>query len=326
MANIGKNLKFLVIIPTLLLSGFFVGFTISNSRNSCDIRTFKYINPDLVCEDKLVISKKGYFELKSQIQDYIDKKVKQKQISHFSLYFRDLQNGPTLGINEHEKFSPASLLKIPVLLTYLNLQVDNPDILNTEVGFNNVYSSLNQYFPPKFSAKENTPYKISELLNFMIKYSDNNSYYVLRTYLNQNYPKEDLVKLTYIDLGIADPRDINEQTLSVKAYSSIFVQLYHSSFFQNKNLSEQALNLLVDTDFKEGLVSGVPEDIKIAHKFGERALEGSDQLHDCGIVYYPGNPYLLCIMTRGPEFYLLSQVIGEVSKMVYDEVDSRRIK
>lgn len=293
--------------------------------SSCDYSSLKYINPDLVCEDKMVISKKGYFELKSKIQDYIDKKTKDKQLNYFSLYFRDLQNGPTLGINEHEKFSPASLLKIPVLITVLNLQVDNPDILNTEIGFNNMYESLNQYYPPKISAKENTPYKISELLDYMIKYSDNNSYFALRTYLNQISPDVDLVQQTYIDLGITDPRDIYDQTLSVKSYASIFVQLYHSSFFEKKEFSEQALEILANTDFTGGITQGVPSGITIAHKFGERALEEGDQLHDCGIIYYPENPYLLCVMTRGPDFFVLSQIIGDISQMVYDEIESRRI-
>jgi hypothetical protein len=43
-------------------------------------------------------------------------------------------------------------------------------------------------------------------------------------------------------------------------------------------------------------------------------------------VYYPQNPYLLCIMTEGDDFNALSEVIGIVSKAVYEEFDSRRLK
>lgn len=325
MTNIGKNLKFIIFSTLSLFFGLWLGTILSNDGKSCDENKYKYINPDLACEDKIIINKKGYFETSLKIQELIDKKEKEGQITYFSLYFRDLQNGPTLGINEHEKFSPASLLKLPVLLAYLNLQIDNPDILNTEIGFDGVSVNLNQFYPPKISAQENTPYKVSDLLDYMIKYSDNNSYNALNTYLQQISPDKDLVQQTFNDLGITDPKDIYDQTLSVKSYASIFIQLYHNSFFPNKDLSEQALEILVNTDFVEGLTQGIPTDITVAHKFGERSHMEGEQLHDCGIVYYPDNPYILCIMTRGPEFFILSQIIGDVSKIIYDEIESRRV-
>lgn len=319
------NLKKFVICTILVLVGSFFGSLLYTNYKTCYYDKLKYINSDLACENEHILNKKGYFELKSKIEDYVENKKKDKHLVYISVYFRDLENGPTLGINEHTKFSPASLLKIPVLLTFLSLTEQYPDILNTEIAFNNVNESLIPYYPPKVSARDNTPYKISELLDYMIKYSDNNSYYALREYLNQISPNEDLILQTYTDLGITDPRDINDQTLSVKSYGSIFVQLYNSSFFPNKELSEQALEVLANTDFTDALVQGVPSDLTIAHKFGERGTGNDKQLHDCGIIYYPNNPYLLCVMTRGPDFFILSQVISDISKMVYDEVDSRKI-
>jgi hypothetical protein len=49
----------------------------------------------------------------------------------------------------------------------------------------------------------------------------------------------------------------------------------------------------------------------------ESTLTGERQLHDCGIVYAPGKPYLICIMTRGSDFKRLSPVIAQISKQVY---------
>lgn len=70
----------------------------------------------------------------------------------------------------------------------------------------------------------------------------------------------------------------------------------------------------------------MPASVKVAHKFGERLLEDSTrQLHDCGIVYYPENPYLICIMTHGNVYENLEKTIQDISKMVYKEVDSRRL-
>ncbi|MBP9714924.1 MAG: serine hydrolase [Candidatus Pacebacteria bacterium] len=321
-----KKWKIIIFVFLAFFVGLFIDLPLSQDI-ACDKFKYKYINPDLVCDDKTIVSKKSYRELKVKVEDFISLETKAGKITNASIYFRDLQNGPTLGINEYEEFSPASLLKLPLFLTYLKLEIDQPEILSTEIGFNNVDKVFNQYYPAKVYAKENTEYKISELLNYMIKYSDNNSYYALHKYLLQNFPDTDLMLQTFKDLGIIDPKNPTDQTISVKSYSSIFVQLYHNSFFPNRDLSEYALDMLVDTDFKEGITQGIPIDIKVAHKFGERSGFdlGEKQLHDCGIVYYPENPYLLCVMTKGPDFFVLSQFISKISEMVYEEFDSRKL-
>jgi len=70
----------------------------------------------------------------------------------------------------------------------------------------------------------------------------------------------------------------------------------------------------------------VPKEVRVAHKFGELGLpNGEKQLHDCGIIYYPGNPYLLCVMSKGKDSQKLSGIIQTISSMVYKEVDSRKI-
>ena len=69
----------------------------------------------------------------------------------------------------------------------------------------------------------------------------------------------------------------------------------------------------------------MPSDIQIAHKFGERGIARvgkpeQKQLHDCGIVYYPKRPYLLCVMTRGEDFDKQARIIQDISKIVYTKV------
>jgi hypothetical protein len=73
-------------------------------------------------------------------------------------------------------------------------------------------------------------------------------------------------------------------------------------------------------------VAGVPSGTVVAHKFGERVLPSKNvkQLHDCGIVYYPQFPYVLCVMTRGNDFVTLQQAIKGVSDIVYREFDRQR--
>ena len=94
-------------------------------------------------------------------------------------------------------------------------------------------------------------------------------------------------------------------------------------------MSEKALELLSKSTFKEGLVSGTLDGVAVAHKFGERTnqlQDGTDlnkELHDCGIIYYPGDPYLLCVMTRGSDFPKLQSAISTVSHLAYGYINSQ---
>lgn len=64
--------------------------------------------------------------------------------------------------------------------------------------------------------------------------------------------------------------------------------------------------MLKDSEFRGGLVAGVPSNIMVAHKFGESKLNNEKQFHDCGIVYFPKNQYLLCVMSRSSIMETLS--------------------
>ena len=122
-----------------------------------------------------------------------------------------------------------------------------------------------------------------------------------------------------------DPKIIEDTnaTISVKQYSIFFRILFNSSFLSRTN-SEYALSLLSKTEFGAGLRSGVPENILIAHKFGERTTQdGLNQLHDCGIVYYPDHPYLLCVMSRGENLHNLIDSIKKTSEFVYKTIQEQ---
>ena len=83
---------------------------------------------------------------------------------------------------------------------------------------------------------------------------------------------------------------------------------------------------MVKTNFDPGVAGGVPNNISVADKFGEKVStinSEEKQLHNCGIVYYPKHPYLICIMTRGDDFDRLAGVIKSISSFVYQEVDKQ---
>lgn len=295
---------------------------------------YELLNPNMENETEIVISKQEYVVLRQQLIDYIVTQSQVGKLRSAAVYFRDLHNGPTFGIEERSDFAPASLLKLPLLITYLGMAEDDPPILEKKLVFKQKVATTEiegQFYTPKEIVEEDKPYSIDELLYRMAALSDNNAYDVLFTYLTQLPEGQDQLLTTFRELGIIFPQSTLEDTISVKGYASIFRLLYNGSYL-SPEMSEKALEMLLESEFEQGLELGVPTGVKIAHKFGERSLKVENdnsvvrQLHDCGIVYFPDNPYVLCIMTRGEDFDKLSQVLGSISKMVWDEVDARRIR
>ncbi len=311
----------------LILLGFFFGIgywtaAAIHRHEECG-ESYRWLNQQLLCAGQPVISKAAYIGLRSELLETISNLQKDGKVGDVALFFRDLQNGPTFNINEHEGFVPASLLKVPLMLTYLRLADDDPSLLSRELVFQGRSDNFTQTFPPKEALIAGRSYSLDDLLFRLVAYSDNDAWELLYNYLRQISPDFDLLKETYHELGIIEPEDSADAIITVKSYASIFRILYNASYLSKEN-SDKALQYLAKSQFATGLREGVPQSIEIAHKFGERFTEDKMQLHDCGVVYYPQNPYLLCVMTEGRDFGDLSLTISLISEAVYEEVDSRR--
>jgi beta-lactamase class A len=264
------------------------------------------------------------------LSESIAEKQQEGAITEASVYFRDLEAGPTLGIRENEDFSPASLLKLPFVLAYFRYEEERGGFVNqslvyqgeAQVAADTIYSQIEK--PPSLELGKN--YSVEELMQRAITFSDNQSHFLLGEKFTATVPDgvTEILR-TFQDLGIIDPRSPTEEVVSVRNYALLFRALYFVSYL-NPAHSEQVLSWMAASTYNKGLEAGVPAGVKIAHKFGERELEGGlKQLHDCGIVYYPDNPYVLCIMTKGTDWDEMAAVIGEISRRVYEEVDSRRL-
>ena len=332
-----KKIKILFFVAVFFLAGLAIGrWGLGQPRSSAEPLTsedsyqelrsggYKFINPLLECEitsaEMVSVS-----DIQSKVAKLVETKLANNSASNISVYFRDLNNGPWFGLNEKEKFSPASLLKIPVLIAFLKKAESDPQILKQEITFSG-FSADNQdpasYFPPGQKIEVGKTYSVEDLLNRMIVYSDNDAKNLLVDNIDPNFMNQ-----VYEDSGIQLPTVQTGDYINVRDYASIFRILFNASYLE-RQMSEYALELLSKSEFKEGLVAGISAKIEVAHKFGERIITSADgsgisQLHDCGIIYYPGHPYLLCVMTRGKMFNGLAGIIKDISGLVYKEVDDR---
>ncbi len=287
---------------------------------------YSFIDPLLECEIQTYGDQRKFIPFEKELVSKIEENIIEKNPDlHLSLYFRNLQNGPWFGINENENFSPASLLKLPLMIAYFKRTEENQDILNQQVSADKLSDTkIEQNYLPKDSVQVGKVYTIKELLFYLIVYSDNNAADLLSSFIPEN-----LFLKVYKELDIPLPKnekDPTEEFISVKDYASFFRILYNASYLDRK-YSETALNLLSQSTYKNWIVKNIPKDIIVAHKFWERKTVWNDwiikhQLHDCWIVYYSKYPYLICIMTKWAtdDFSRLEKIIQEVSTEVFNEI------
>lgn len=292
-------------------------------RSAYRLGEYQFINPLLECGELETLGNAEIEDLKKEITAFVNISRTRGLIKDISVYFRDLNNGPWFGINEKDLFMPGSLLKVPLMIAALKKSEREPDFFDQRVLYEAGETFAPQHFTPSRKIEIGKVYTARELMESMIKYSDNNSA-VLLSQLLTSEEFEDIYKT----LGISLSADDGIYQMPVKTYASFFRILYNSSFLSYEN-SEYALKLLNQTEFVDGLRSPVPFSTAVAHKFGERAIDGEQataQLHDCGIVYYPDRPYVACVMTRGNDFEQLASVIRDISNMVYKEIDKLHAK
>ncbi|TSA46397.1 serine hydrolase, partial [bacterium] len=262
--------------------------------------------------------------LHGRLQELVSTEIKNNSAEKISVYYRDLISGQWIGINENEKYPPASLVKVPLLLAYYKSAEYNPEILNEKILYDSKtdLDANQELLKPPTPLEPGEKYRVTDLLFRMIAYSGNNSHALLNAFINP-----DLQKQVYSDLKVEFPElygNGTEESFTARSFTTFFRILYNATYL-NQEMSEKALELLSQTTFSSGLVAGVPDKINVAHKFGERTVHLNStgevmyrELHDCGIIYNAKHPYSLCVMTKGKEFDNLKDVIRKISVEVYD--------
>ena len=280
--------------------------------------SFVFTNPILDCEiDKsLDNSNIFYKDVKNKVEELKNK----YSLSVFSFYFRDLNNGEWVGVDEKEVFSPASLLKVPIFMALLNDAQTDQSILDKKITV--MDTDFIKDVSPNIISKDlleiGKEYTLLDVAKSMVDKSDNTAISIILRNIKQNSFND-----VFKSIGVPLVSVGNDFEIRNKDYAGFFRVLFNASYL-NREMSEKALLTLTQSDYVDGIIGGVPKNVVVAHKFGERNIEGTKgniQLHDCGIVYYPNKPYIFCAMTHGDSFKDQTKAIKELSGYVYNIVD-----
>jgi beta-lactamase class A len=281
----------------------------------------KFTKPLLLCNTGYSQDANSLLALKDSISSTLNSATENNVITTASVYLRNMDSGEELYINPQETFAPASIQKVMMLIRLLKISETDPTLLTTKRPFTLSYdSNAGASIPPTNYPQHGQEYTTQDLLDFMIKYSDNISFELLLNLIGQTEYER-----IYEEVRLQYPESVSAPTNFISAHqlSFFFRLLYNASYLSTEN-SEKALHLLSQTDYQNGLTKLLPTTTPVAHKFGITALKDETgnpygELHDCGIIYHPQNPYFLCIMTksRSTDIAPIESLIATISHQAF---------
>lgn len=315
-----------LVLSVAVIAGW--GFSLSRTAEHKDFspcsETFTFLSDEIDCgsiDEKI----EQMVRLDQIIENFIHQEKKAGHASEIAVFFRDLNSRQWFGVNENVNFYPASLAKLPIAMaTYKSAEV-NRKILELELPITEADIELNsgQHYKIQESLAGGKSYPVRELLRRLLTFSDNAP---VNPLMDASRLFRDSV---FSDLGVfylpGKGENDGRWNITAKSYANLFRILYNASYLRPE-YSNEILRLLSDSAFKNGLVAGVPEGMKVAHKFGETSTDDEEiggklvVLNDCGIIYNINSPYILCVMTRGGDFADMENIIQMISAQVYQSL------
>lgn len=293
---------------------FFAEDFFSSEVKNMEIRQapwqFNFISPLLECW--LDINYNNTRAIEREIYSYIENILQDSDVNHISYFARVLNSWWTFWYDQDREYTPASLVKLPLAMAVLKntpFELLSETVIlwdDIEVLTRNIWVEKTQL---------GWTYTIKELIENMLRYSDNIATEALFLLL-----WEDIINEVYRDLNLRPISfdEMNSINISPKQYAWFLRILYNATYIWHQR-SEYLLRTLSRSDFDDGIAWPIPWFIRVSNKFWERSYSDSSekQLHDCGIVYAQKSPYVLCVMTSGDNYEQLSEIIQEISHMIY---------
>lgn len=326
----------LLCVVLFSVAGYYYGLSVQRDRYTSFLESFKnirensdkykFINP-LIGGVSAPATEVGiYSDIRDEIVSYLQEEKYSGDLFAYSFYFRDLGTGLWFGSNESADFFPASLFKLPIAISVYKEIEENPSFLKMTTVYTEDIAKLNNSVTSNAQSilKLGATYSVEELVEIMLTESDNGAKDLLLTLVDKRY-----LNNLFSVVSLVDPDTVKTYTISSRKYAHFLRILYGSSYL-NEEHSEYLLKLLSGSDFKDGIVAGLPVSIPVSHKFGtyefDEEVNGktihTQQLHDCGVVYHAQKPYVFCLMTKGKDLESLYKVIAHVSSLIYKNQES----
>lgn len=246
-----------------------------------------------------------------------------------SIYYRRLNSERSLGVDADREYDLASLTKLPMFIAWLHAGERDPALLAQPLALQPAPQADEApgAVAPAHPLRPGESYPTEALLDAMVVDSDNAAFATLQRHLDEAQVFEPFDALHLPLRRLPDGRIFT----SARGIGELLALLFDATWLDRES-SARALETLSRATYARALAGGVPPGVAVAHKYGERTLVSGRtrevlerELHDCGVVYAPEHPYVLCVMTRGQSFDALAEVIRSASSAAYQATAASRL-
>lgn len=231
---------------------------------------------------------------------------------------KDLTSGETFFANADMVFPQASSIKIPVLLELFRQAQEGKLRLEDRVEIRRQQFAGGSGVLQRFS-DGGSALSLRDLAVLMIVLSDNTATNILIERVGMNSVNENLRRLGLTQTRLqrvmldVEAQRANRENLSSPREMVMLLEMLDAGKTLDPKHSQLALEILKYPK-ESALRRGIPPSVPVAHKPGGLAGVACDS----GIVYLPGRPYVISIMTTyAADSEAAASAITEVSRRAY---------
>ena len=259
-----------------------------------------------------------YTEWKKKIE-----KIISQVEGNVCINFYDLNKNNGFSVNGDKKVLSASMIKLLILAELMKKIFENKFSLSDTIMIENSMKTGGDGVLKELNAGHH--FTLKELATLMIIVSDNQATNILIDFLgmeNINQLGKELdLKETFLGRKMmdAEARKKGYDNYICADDISLLLKLIYQEKLINKEASQLMLDILLRQQQGERLQRYLPSDIKIAHKCGD--LDNLE--NDGGIIWLGDRAYILVVLTNGMPNLQCKQIIGKISKFVYDKMEEQ---
>lgn len=247
-------------------------------------------------------NKEGKEKAAKAIKAFIDKTNNYSGV--YAFYVVRLNDGSSYGVNEKEVMQAASLIKLPVLATLYKEAEGGRLDLETKYSLKN--SDKRPGAGSLASKPTGTVLTYRDLSRLMGKQSDNTAFNIIRNLLG-----EEKINSMIKSIGMTKT-DLTSNKTTPYDIGTFYEKLWKNEIISEKSRDE-ILDFLTDTIYENWIVAGIPQGVRVAHKYGREV----HVVNDAGIVF-SNKPFVLVIMSDGVVEREADEIIPELTKIVYN--------